>query len=37
MKMSMGTPYRAALSMLVYSVILYGLIYLLIRRAPLKD
>ena len=35
--MSMGTPYMAALFMLAYSVILYGLIYLLIRRAPLKD
>lgn len=30
-------PYRAAVSMLIYSILLYGLVYLLIRRAPLKD
>ncbi len=36
-KISMGTPYRAALSMLAYSAVLCGLIFLLIRRAPLKD
>jgi hypothetical protein len=28
---------RAVISMLFYSAVLYGLIYLLIRRAPLKD
>jgi hypothetical protein len=28
---------RAPLTLLAYSVILYGLVYLLIRRAPLKD
>lgn len=30
-------PYRAAVSMLAYSILLSGLVYLLIRRAPLKD
>lgn len=30
-------PYRAAFSLLAYSAVLLGLVYLLIRRAPLKD
>jgi hypothetical protein len=42
-RLSMGTaggtpnPYQATFSMLVYSAILYGLTYLLLRRTPLKD
>jgi hypothetical protein len=35
--LTMGDPYRASASMVVYSAILFGLVYLLIRRAPLKD
>ena len=30
-------PYRTGISFLAYAAILYGLVYLLIRRAPLKD
>lgn len=43
MRFSMGMqsqqpdPYQAALFMLIYSAILYGLIYVLLRRTPLKD
>jgi hypothetical protein len=34
---TMGTPYSAALSMLIYGVVFCGLAYLLLRRAPIKD
>ena len=34
---SMGNPYSATASWLAYSAILCGLVYLLIRRVPLKD
>jgi hypothetical protein len=37
LRMSTSGPYTAAISWLAYSAILYGLVYLLIRRAPLKD
>ncbi len=37
LSVTMLTPYRATASMLAYAVILCGLVYLLIRRAPLKD
>jgi hypothetical protein len=35
----MGQPdsYRAAASMIAYSAVLVGFVYLLFRRAPLKD
>ncbi len=35
--LTLRSPYSAAVSMLVYSIILCGLVYWLIRRAPLKD
>jgi hypothetical protein len=35
--MTTSGPYKATVSWLVYAAILYGLVYLLIRRAPLKD
>ena len=34
---SMGTPLRSIISLVVYSAIMVGLVYLLIRRAPVKD
>jgi hypothetical protein len=37
LRMTTSGPYKAAFSCLAYSAILYGLVYLLIRRAPLKD
>ncbi len=37
LRMSMSSPYRAGVSLLAYSAILCILVYLLIRRAPLKD
>jgi len=37
LQLNFGDPYRAAASLLVYAAILYGLVYLLIRRAPLKE
>ena len=37
LRRSMSGPYSAAGSWLAYSVILCGLVYLLIRRAPLKE
>lgn len=37
LSVSMLTPFRATTSMLAYAAILCGLVYLLIRRAPLKN
>ncbi len=34
---SMGTPLRAIITLVIYSAILVGLVYLLIRRAPVKN
>ena len=34
---SMGTPLRSIITLVVYSSISVGLVYLLIRRAPVKD
>ena len=37
LKWSTTGPYQAAVSWLAYAAILCGLVYLLLRRAPLKD
>jgi hypothetical protein len=36
-QMSTGTPYATLISFLAYSVLACGLVYLLIRRVPLRD
>jgi len=37
LRFSLGSPLRATLSMLAYAVVLCGVVYLLIRRAPVPD
>jgi len=37
LSLTLSNPYKASISMLAYAILACGLIYLLIRRAPLKD